>query len=264
MKIKVCGITDIQQMQELQRLGFDYAGMIFYEGSKRFAGDAIKDEKVTIRNCDIKKIGVFVNEKFDTIIKAIEDYDLHAVQLHGDETDKFCMELMRKVKVVKAFRITGEENIDELTKPFQNVCDYFLFDTARLPLTSPTRENGPHLTSPHGDGTAAQPLLAKDSDNNEDFPESEVRVEMASSFGGGREEVYGGTGKKFNWLILEEAEIRKPFFLSGGIGPDDAEKIKGFQHPYFYALDVNSRFETAPGIKDIKKVEAFLKEIHHG
>jgi len=211
MKIKVCGITDIEQMQELQRLGVDYCGMIFYEGSKRFAGKDFESKKSEVRSTTIKKVGVFVNAEFDTILKAIEDYDLHAVQLHGDETDEFCMELMGKVKVVKAFRLTGEENIYELTEPFQNACHYFLFDTA----------------------------------------------------GGGREAVYGGTGRQFDWQILNDAKIGKPVFLSGCIGPEDTEKIETFQHPYFYAVDVNSRFETEPGIKDIKKVEIFLKEIHH-
>jgi phosphoribosylanthranilate isomerase len=70
---------------------------------------------------------------------------------------------------------------------------------------------------------------------------------------------YGGTGKKFNWENLKTATIGKPFFLSGGIGPDDAEAIKNFQHPFLYALDINSRFETSPGFKNLEEVRLFIK-----
>ncbi|MFN2437867.1 MAG: phosphoribosylanthranilate isomerase [Chitinophagaceae bacterium] len=209
MKIKVCGITRLEQLQQLQELAIDYAGMIFYKGSKRFAGDSFDKQKPEIRNLKIKKVGVFVNEKFETIKKAIDDYDLHAVQLHGDETDEFCLEFMDKVKVIKVFRLAGNETIDELTKPFQNACDYFMFDTS-----------------------PAKPSL------------------------------YGGTGLQFNWSILEKAKIDKPFFLSGGIGLEDLEKINSFEHPCLFAVDVNSRFEISPGVKDMEKVKRFISVLN--
>lgn len=205
MKVKVCGITRLDQLQQLQDMGVDYAGMIFFEGSKRYAGDALKGEQEAIRKLAIKRVGVFVNTELEVIRQAIADYGLTAVQLHGDETDEFCLELMDKVKVIKVFRIGGEVAIDTLTEPFLNVCHYFLFDTD------------------------------------------------TSS--------YGGSGKQFDWRVLQEAAIGKPFFLSGGIGPADIDKIKAFRHPYFYAVDVNSRFETEPGVKDMEKVKQFLNEL---
>ena len=128
MKIKVCGITTIEQMQQLKELGADYAGMIFYEGSKRYVGKVL-NSKSEIRNIKIKKVGVFVNADFDLVSKAISDYGLSTVQLHGDETDEFCLELMDKVEVIKVFRIADQNSIDDLVAPFQNVCHYFLFDT---------------------------------------------------------------------------------------------------------------------------------------
>jgi phosphoribosylanthranilate isomerase len=73
--------------------------------------------------------------------------------------------------------------------------------------------------------------------------------------------LYGGTGQKFNWNLLEEAKIGKPFFLSGGIGRNDAQALKQFTHPFFYGVDVNSRFETSPGIKDIELIKEFVKEL---
>ena len=72
---------------------------------------------------------------------------------------------------------------------------------------------------------------------------------------------YGGSGRQFNWNILQNAAIRKPFFLSGGIGPDDVEKLKTFQNPFVYGVDVNSRFEVEPGIKNMEAVQQFLKDV---
>jgi phosphoribosylanthranilate isomerase len=67
----------------------------------------------------------------------------------------------------------------------------------------------------------------------------------------------GGTGKQFDWSILKKAKIEKPFFLSGGIGPDDTAKIKSFRHPDFFGVDINSRFEKEPGVKDMALVLGF-------
>lgn len=72
---------------------------------------------------------------------------------------------------------------------------------------------------------------------------------------------YGGTGKQFNWELLNNYNLDKPFFLSGGIGPDDVEAIQRWRHPSLFALDVNSRFEISPGVKDMEKVAIFLKAI---
>ena len=71
----------------------------------------------------------------------------------------------------------------------------------------------------------------------------------------------GGSGQQFNWSILSEYDGKKPFLLSGGIGPDDAEKIKNFRHPMCIGIDLNSRFEKTPGLKDINKLKHFLEQL---
>lgn len=71
----------------------------------------------------------------------------------------------------------------------------------------------------------------------------------------------GGSGEKFNWRKLEEYTMDKPFFLSGGIGHKDADLIKKMQNKGLFAVDINSRFETSPGIKDPLLVKKFIKEI---
>lgn len=76
---------------------------------------------------------------------------------------------------------------------------------------------------------------------------------------------YGGTGKKFNWQMLKGLNIRKPFFLSGGISPDDAANLRAFQQEAvakdLFALDINSKFEVMPGVKDMHLVQNFLTQL---
>jgi len=71
----------------------------------------------------------------------------------------------------------------------------------------------------------------------------------------------GGTGLKFNWEILDRYRFRVPFFLSGGIGPGDAQKLKSIGHPQLFGIDMNSGFETAPALKEVGKVKKFMEEI---
>lgn len=72
----------------------------------------------------------------------------------------------------------------------------------------------------------------------------------------------GGSGKKFDWSILDGYDSDTPFILSGGIGPDDAESILSFKHPKFAGIDLNSRFESSPGIKDTASLNRFLTELN--
>jgi len=69
---------------------------------------------------------------------------------------------------------------------------------------------------------------------------------------------YGGSGNKFDWEILSAYSGTTPFILSGGISPEDTETIKQLDFPQLFAADLNSRFETAPGIKDIDSIQRFL------
>ena len=69
---------------------------------------------------------------------------------------------------------------------------------------------------------------------------------------------YGGSGNKFNWEILSAYTGTTPFFLSGGIAPRDAEIIRRLDFPQLFAVDLNSRFETSPGIKDMDSISMFL------
>lgn len=208
MNIKVCGITSLKQLKQLDGLNIDYAGLIFYKGSARYVGDKIPKQELKAADLDIKKVGVFVNPEMIDVLDAIDDYGLDAVQLHGNESPEMCEDLSSEVEVIKAFHIAGgNENIDELVQPYDDVCDFYLFDTA---------------------GKNGEP---------------------------------GGTGQQFDWSLLNKNRIEKPFFLGGGIGVEDAAKIKAFRHSDFYGVDINSKFEKEPGVKDMALVLQFLQAL---
>jgi phosphoribosylanthranilate isomerase len=207
MKIKVCGLKDVEQMRALDAMQVDYAGIIFFKGSKRCIGDSGEQAITMVRNLTLPKVGVFVNQPLSEVVKAIEDFDLYAVQLHGEESPAYAASLPKGIKRIKAFAISAGSDIDQMVLPYIDHVEFFLFDTSV-------------------DGTTS-----------------------------------GGTGKKFDWSILEKFKIGKPFFLSGGIGPGDEKAIADFHHPFFAAIDVNSRFEIAPGIKDLDAINNFIQQV---
>ena len=71
----------------------------------------------------------------------------------------------------------------------------------------------------------------------------------------------GGSGEQFDWSVLDAYDGDVPFLLSGGIGPDDAERVRNFHHPKCIGIDLNSRFETEPALKDIQKLKSFLEQL---
>lgn len=93
-------------------------------------------------------------------------------------------------------------------------------------------------------------------DNDFDFGKLEAYVNNVDYFMfDTKTSGYGGSGKAFNWEILNKYALDVPFFLSGGISLDNLDAVKDIIHPQFYAVDLNSRFETEPGVKSVKKLE---------
>ena len=205
MKLKVCGMTNFEQLQKLDQLGVDFAGLIFYENSKRFVGNKLEAHKSEIKSLQVEKVGVFVNAEINTIKKEVNEYGLSYVQLHGDESAEFCREVKNFVPVIKVIRINEQTDLEKELSVFEESYEYLLFDT----------------------------------DSKQ----------------------YGGTGKQFDWDRLKLSNITKSFFLSGGIRLEDVDKLKSFRHPMFFAIDVNSRLESEPGIKNMEKVEQLVNAL---
>ena len=123
MKIKVCGLNNKTDLLSLSQLNIDFFGFIFYEKSPRYFFDNPVD-----LNKDLNSVGVFVNESIKKVTNIVESLSLKYVQLHGDEDVNYCNQIKKKCKVIKAFRIDKEINID-LIKKYYSCCDLILFDT---------------------------------------------------------------------------------------------------------------------------------------
>jgi phosphoribosylanthranilate isomerase len=208
MRIKVCGMTQPDQVEQLAGLGVSFAGFIFYPKSERYVFKHMTTTQIRKEN-SINKVGVFVNSSIEEVLHMVDECRLHMVQLHGDESPKYCEKIADYVSVVKAFRLSDNDSVSWMIRPYMDVCDMFMFDTM-------------------GVG-------------------------------------YGGTGKKFDWSMLKTETIGKPFFLSGGIEPGDEDKLKEFANEpvakALFAVDINSKFEISPGIKDLGKIKNFVDRI---
>lgn len=206
MKIKVCGLRDIENIKAVAALNPDFVGFIFYGPSPRFVGQTDEEtlDNIPLTIC---KTAVFVNETAENIDNLIDKYGFGAIQLHGNEDAQFCSLFKNKLTVIKAFGVDENFDFGQLNEYVDSV-DFFLFDTK---------------TSQHG-----------------------------------------GSGKTFDWTILDRYQLKIPFFLSGGLSPDNIDEVKKINHPQFYGVDLNSKFETAPGLKNIEKLEKAFDSIKPG
>ena len=194
LNIKVSGITEVKQLKQLDGLGIDYAGLIFSRNSPACITGKLKPEDLKNVDVEIKKVGVFTDAEMIEMLDAIEEYGLDAVELRGVESPQMCEDLSSAVEVIKVFKIAkGTVDIDKLIEPFDDACDYYLFE---------------------------------------------------------------GTGRSFDWSVFKKSRIEKPFFLSD-IGPGDLKKIKSFNHPDFFGIDINEQFEKDPGVKDMVSILQF-------
>ena len=208
IKLKVCGLTQLPQIQELISLNIDFLGFIFYEKSPRYVLDHLNLKQIS----EIKhqgKVGVFVNESVEKIIENSEKANLNLIQLHGDEDEDFIIQLKKKlskdIEIIKVIKVSNFENLQVDLQKISNLesrISNLLFDT----------------------------------DSN----------------------TFGGTGKTFDWNILNHLEIPKPYFLSGGISLENIHQLSTINQQPF-ALDINSKFETEPGVKDVEKIKKLLK-----
>ena len=204
MIIKVCGMRDGDNIRALEKLELDWMGFIFYPESPRY----VPDEDMfcgAIQSCTKVRVGVFVNESREEILRKVTKYRLDFVQLHGDESSDFCRRLQEdRCAVIKAFSISSKTDLQQTTA-YEPFVEYFLFDT--------------------------------------------------------KGNKYGGTGRRFNWSVLEAYRGNVPFLLSGGIGAEHIADLLAFRHPSLAGIDLNSRFEVSPALKDVVMIEQFVYQM---
>ena len=207
--IKVCGMREAANIREIEALGIDWLGLIFWPKSSRYVS-----ERPDYLPRNVKRVGVFVDEAPEKIVSISRLYGLDYIQLHGHESITDINRLRQTIadqgsatippQLIKAFSIATDSDLEQ-TKAYEGHVDYFLFDT-----------KGPSV---------------------------------------------GGNGIQFDWEVLNAYHGHTPFLLSGGIGPDDAARIQAFHHPQCIGIDLNSRFEISPGLKDINKLKTFIQSL---
>ncbi len=205
MFIKICGITDHDNMMELARLQPDYMGFIFHPPSPRDVSARI--DKLGLKEVSslINKVAVLVNHDLRQARDLVLKHNFQAVQLHGDETPSYCSDLSDYCTVIKAFSV--EDQLPESLSEYEGKCDLFLFDKA------------------------------------------------------GKKR--GGNSEQFDHSILKTYQQSTPFFISGGLSPVDASLVMAlaFEIETLVGTDLNSKFETSPGIKDPVLLSLFMKQI---
>lgn len=203
-KVKICGITNLEDARFASGALVDYLGFIFTEKSKRYI-DPEKAGAIINWVEGPEKVGVFMNQPLDDVNLLAKFSGIDYVQLHGQETVEYC-QLIEKpiIKVIHVGESTIREELEASVALYSEVAEFLLFDT---------QNNGE----------------------------------------------YGGTGKTFDWSLLNDIAGEKPFFLAGGLNPDNVSEAIDLVQPY--AVDVNSGVEEEPGLKDFEKIERLMANL---
>jgi phosphoribosylanthranilate isomerase len=204
LRVKICGLTTLNDARFVAGEGADYLGFIFYEESDRYIKPA---EAGAIINWveGPQCVGVFVNHPLDEVNRIAKQTGINFIQLHGNESPEYC-DLIDK-PVIKAFHIdqdTDPEQLQRRVESYHDSIDYVLFDT-KLPGS------------------------------------------------------WGGTGKTFDWKVVQEITEEWSCFLSGGIHRENIEEACNVVSPF--AVDLASGVEMEPGVKDYEEVELFFERV---
>lgn len=194
-KIKLCGLTRHCDIEYANKLLPEYIGFVFAPKSSRYISCEYASELRQKLDSRITPVGVFVNEEIEVIAKLVKSNIIDAVQLHGNEDEKYIADLQKNVDciIIKAFRI---EQAADINSADSCCADYVLLDSG------------------------------------------------------------GGTGKTFDHSLIQN--ISRPYFLAGGLTPENIGTAINKLHPY--AVDASSSLETN-GFKDINKMTAFVKAV---
>ena len=194
-KIKMCGLSRIEDIEAANAIKPDYIGFVFAEISKRRVS-ALEASKLKSKlDPDIKAVGVFLDDKLDFVASMLNLGIVDVVQLHGSENEEY-IERVRQITnkpIIKAFIIRSKEDVERAER---STADYIRLD-------------------------------------------------------GGK-----GEGKAFDWSLLKD--IKRPYFLAGGLNPGNASDAVKALKPY--AVDVSTGIET-DGVKDREKMTAFANTV---
>lgn len=222
MVIKVCGMRDAQNIREVSQLGVDMIGMIFYPKSPRY---------VEMQSSHAGIIPDYVKE--DINIKSAK-----SPARVGVFVDDMVQNIVTRVVNyhLDYVQLHGNEP--------REMCE-----NLRLTLDPDIRPGIKIIKA----------ISVSDASDIQKYKEYVGAVDLFLF--DTKCKTVGGSGQQFDWQVLEQYDGEVPFLLSGGIGPEDASRLHAFHHPKCIGIDLNSRFEIEPGVKDVEKLKGFLNEI---
>lgn len=202
MKLKICGINDIDILQHACEAGLDFVGFIMVNESPRNISNNFLASLERFNFLSTTPVFVFVNPSVDEVKKITSNFENAILQFHGDEEDSFCRQF-----------------------------DQLFWKTIRV----------------------------KDSQSLEainDFPSADAILLETFS-----QDAYGGTGKVFDWGLLEKISVQRKFVLAGGINPKNIKEAVSVNP---WCIDVNSGVESSVALKDKALMDEIIKNINNG
>ena len=202
MKLKICGINDIDILQHACKAGLDFVGFIMVNESPRNISNNFLASLERFNFLSTTPVFVFVNPSVDEVKKITSNFENAILQFHGDEEDSFCRQF-----------------------------DQLFWKTIRV----------------------------KDSQSLEainDFPSADAILLETFS-----QDAYGGTGKVFDWGLLEKISVQRKFVLAGGINPKNIKEAVSVNP---WCIDVNSGVESSVALKDKALMDEIIKNINNG
>ncbi len=222
VKIKICGITNLEDALLSYFAGAHALGFVFYKKSPRYIRPIKAANIARILPKKVKLVGVFVDEKVSTVKKIAKLCDLDMLQFHGQETPEYCRKF-KGYKVIKAFRISKKEDLEGIAK-YKTFA--YLFDSFSK-------------TKFGGTGNKFNWKILAQS----------VRIEPVKI----------SHGEILERPIAGRSSIKPVVFLSGGLTCSNVRKAIKLLKPGW--VDVSSSLESKPGKKDHKKIQKFIKSI---
>ncbi len=216
-------MRDPDNIRDVLSLGIDYIGFIFWKGSKRY----------------VKNIPMPAG-----IIPDKADADINASACH------------ERVKRVGVFVDEMPQTV--ITQVYNYHLDYIQLhgDESPVYIDNLKRTLIPDIAP---DIKIIKALSIREADDVKRWREYKDTADMLLF--DTKCDSKGGSGRKFDWSVLDDYDGDLPFLLSGGIGPDDAEEVMAYEHPKCIGIDLNSKFESSPAMKDIDKLKEFIDKI---
>lgn len=222
MIIKVCGMRNIDNIKDAVRAGADWIGLIFWEKSPRYVLQHPKDNEPTTRRSTTNRDVASLKQ-----CKRIGVFVNESPQNIITQIENYNLDIVQ---------LHGEE-------------DNSMIENMRKRIVCNNSRN-------------VKIIKAISVRNEDDITTCNKYDKLVDYFlFDTKTPKKGGSGKHFDWDVLNDYNGETPFLLSGGIGPEDAVKVKYFNHPKLLGIDLNSKFETEPAMKDIEKLRLFINQI---